>query len=218
MISVVIAVRDQAQFLGEAIDSVFAQTRPVHELIVVDDASVDSTADVARSRGIEPLAGPGRGPAIARNIGAAQATGEFLCFLDGDDRFTPGRNEALIESIGVAAACSGMVSEFFDPGREDELAARFKISNGPQAGGTPCSMAIRREVFEEIGGFPSDEKTHDFFDFVRRLGAIPRVDEVVLERRIHGANRTIVDRDLVHSQYLSAVRAAVLAKRQGGGI
>lgn len=213
MIGVVIAVRDQAQYIGEAIDSILAQTLPASQIVVVDDASTDGTGDVARSRGVDVVLAEGKGPGIGRNIGARLIDTEFIAFLDGDDRFTPERNRLLYEAIGDAPACQGMIQEFYDPGREVELAARFAITAEPTHG-SPLAMLIRRSVFQELGGLDEDDGAHDLFGFMQRLGPVPLIDDVVLERRIHGGNRTITDREGLRMEYLKSARAAILARRR----
>jgi glycosyltransferase involved in cell wall biosynthesis len=215
MIGVVIAVRDQARYVGEAIDSVLEQTVPAERLIVVDDGSTDGTGDVARERGVEVVTTQGIGPSPARSLGAEALETEYLCFLDGDDRFVPRRNELLLDAIGQAPAVGGRAREFFDPGREAELAARFAISAEPLRAGTLGGLLIRRSAYLEIGGFPDNNDEHDFFGFVRRLGEFPQIEDVVLERRIHGANRSIADREDLRRQYLASARAAILASREG---
>jgi glycosyltransferase involved in cell wall biosynthesis len=212
MIGVVIAVRDQARYLGEALDSAAAQTVPPEQIVVVDDASTDGTGDLARARGIKTILAAGEGPAIARNLGAAELTTEFITFLDGDDRFTPVHHEKLLAVVGDAAA--GHVTQFYDPGREAELAAKHSLIEEPVLGTTLGSLLIRRSAFDRLGGFPTDG--HEFFALVQGLGEIPSVDDVVLERRIHGANRSITSRDEIRAEYLKSARAAILAKRETG--
>lgn len=213
MIGVVIAVRDQARYVGEAIDSVLGQTVPTERLIVVDDGSTDGTGDVARERGVEVITTTGIGPSPARSLGAAELETEFISFLDGDDRFVPERNALLLAAIGNAPASGGSAREFFDPGRERELAARFAISAEPMRAGTLGGLLIRRSAYLELGGLPENNDEHDFFELVRRLGDFPQVEDVVLERRIHGDNRSIADREELRRQYLASARAAILARR-----
>lgn len=213
MIGVVIAVRNQEEFIGEAIDSVLAQSFPASRIIVVDNASTDGTPEIARARGAEVVPGPDKGPAIARNIGARMLETEFISFLDGDDRYTPDRNRLLLEAIGEGAACQGLVREFYEPGREEELAARYEISPDP-VHGSPLAMLVRRSAFEELGGLDQDEGASDLFRLMQRLGDVPEVDQVVLERRVHGSNRSIVDREEVNRGYLLSARAAILDMRR----
>ena len=95
--SVVMPVFNQREHLGKAIASVLNQTFTDFELIVIDDGSTDSSLDLIRSFGprVELLQQSNQGPEVARNLGAAQANGEYLVFLDGDDIFFPFALEVL---------------------------------------------------------------------------------------------------------------------------
>ena len=92
-VSVVVAVYKGDPFLAEALDSARAQTIPDIELIVVDDGSTDTSAEVAQrhSCGVTGIRQPNQGPASARNQGVAAARGEYLAFLDADDLWPQGR-------------------------------------------------------------------------------------------------------------------------------
>ena len=84
-ISVIIPAYNTEKFIGEAIESALNQTRPAAEVIVVDDASKDGTAQIARSFGdrVTVLANErNSGPGHSRNVGVEHSTGEFLAFLD----------------------------------------------------------------------------------------------------------------------------------------
>lgn len=216
-IGVVIAVRDQAQYLGDALDSIAAQTVPPQQIVVVDDASTDGTGNVARERGIRTITAEGKGPAIGRNLGAAALGTAFVTFLDGDDRFTPIHHERLLAGVGDGDFVAGHVRNFFDPGREEELAAKFRLPEEPMAGALPGAILFRRSAFEALGGFPVADGDEDFFILRHQIGEVPMIDEVVLERRIHGANRTIVLRDETRAAYLRSARQAILASRKAGG-
>src|SRR5215218_3327514 len=85
-VSVIIPVFDQAAYLEEALASIAAQTRPVDEVIVVDDGSGDDSADRAERAGARVVRlGANTGPGAARNRGLEVATGELICFADADD-------------------------------------------------------------------------------------------------------------------------------------
>ena len=90
-VSVMIGVYNGARYLGEAIESVLAQTHRDLELIVVDDGSDDGSGEIAR--GYEPRLRCVRqergGMAAARNRAIQEATGSYFAFLDADDRFPP---------------------------------------------------------------------------------------------------------------------------------
>lgn len=100
-VCVIIAARNAAGTIGRAIDSALAQTE-VLEVIVVDDASSDGTAEISRAR--SDATGRLRvhrldenvGPSAARNLAIAQSVAPFIAILDADDFFLPGRFAALL--------------------------------------------------------------------------------------------------------------------------
>src|ERR1700753_1936926 len=97
LVSVVIPTYNRAGLIATAIESVFAQTYPNLEIIVVDDGSVDGTADVFRDLDQASSSSWGKVPRIrylyqknmgqscARNTGIAAAQGDWIAFLDSDD-------------------------------------------------------------------------------------------------------------------------------------
>jgi glycosyltransferase involved in cell wall biosynthesis len=97
-VTAVIIFRDAARFLDEAIASVFAQTYAGWELLLVDDGSADGSSELARGWAkrhpdrVRYLTHPeqaNRGMSASRNLGIAQARGEYLAFLDADDVWLP---------------------------------------------------------------------------------------------------------------------------------
>lgn len=94
-VSVVIPAFNAESFLGEALDSVLGQTARPTEVIVVDDGSTDGTRALVRrySDAVRLVTQDNGGAARARNVGARQATGEWLAFLDADDVWLPEKLE-----------------------------------------------------------------------------------------------------------------------------
>ena len=91
--------------LGSAINSVLAQTFNDWELIVVDDGSTDNTADLVKSftdHRIRYHHQPNQGRSTARNNGIGLSQGEYICFLDSDDRYLPEHLEVLHKTISSA--------------------------------------------------------------------------------------------------------------------
>jgi glycosyltransferase involved in cell wall biosynthesis len=90
LVSIIIPCYNQAHFLGEAIESALAQTYPRFEIIVVDDGSTDNTNEVAASYpGVHCVQQRNQGLSAARNTGLHNSTGEYIVFLDADDRILP---------------------------------------------------------------------------------------------------------------------------------
>ncbi len=94
-VSIIIPARDEEQNLPALLESLNAQTPPPEEIIVVDDASTDRTAEIARAAGARviesaPLPDGWRGKAWACQQGADAAENDSLIFMDADTRFDPG--------------------------------------------------------------------------------------------------------------------------------
>ncbi|MBV9119498.1 MAG: glycosyltransferase [Chloroflexi bacterium] len=134
---------------------------PDVDLIVVDDRSDDGTASIARGRQLCTLAGAGRGPAAARNLGAREARGEVLVFLDADTAPEPGWLAALLapfDDPGVVAvkgayhsAQRSLVARFSQLEFESKYArlARARRVDFVDTG----TAAFRRQAFFDAGGF-----------------------------------------------------------------
>jgi glycosyltransferase involved in cell wall biosynthesis len=93
MITTVITSFNKGPYLAEAIESALRQDYQPHEVIVIDDGSTDGTAEVGRSFGdrIRYIYQPNRGQCNAKNRGIVEARGEYVAFLDGDDRWRKGK-------------------------------------------------------------------------------------------------------------------------------
>jgi len=94
-LSVIIPTFNRAMQLPAAVDSIMRQTRPVDQIVIVDDGSEDNTREVVMglSGPIQYLRQPNRGVSEARNRGLEAATGEFIAFVDTDDQWDPRKVE-----------------------------------------------------------------------------------------------------------------------------
>ena len=88
-ISVVIPAYNAAKHLERCLASVYRQTYPLHEIIVVNDGSTDHTLEVLKSHAdrIRLFSTPNGGASAARNYGIQQVTGDWVAFLDADDEW-----------------------------------------------------------------------------------------------------------------------------------
>jgi glycosyltransferase involved in cell wall biosynthesis len=220
-ITVMIGVYNGADYLGEAIDSVLAQTRPVHELIVVDDGSTDRSGAIAESYGppVRCIRQDRGGMAASRNRAVREATGDFFAFLDADDRFPA---EKLERQLGVFEAdptldvVYGHVTEFLSPDLDEEARALLRPPNHDLPWPTPNLMLVRREAFFRVGPFSTDLKVGIGVDWYARAGeaglksVVPPI--VVLERRLHAENNGIRERQF-KPQYLHVLKAALDRRR-----
>ncbi|MBK7724457.1 MAG: glycosyltransferase family 2 protein [Dehalococcoidia bacterium] len=109
LVSVIIPVHNGAHFLPDSLASVFDQEyRPI-EVIVADDGSTDGSAEVAESfPGVRCLRLEKGGVSRARNLAVAASTGEWLAFLDADDRWFPRKLTEQV-ALGEARPDAGLV-------------------------------------------------------------------------------------------------------------
>lgn len=209
LVTVVIPAYEEERFVGEAIESVLAQTYPAVETIVVDDGSGDRSAEVAAGyEGVTVMRQDNRGPAAARNAGVAAGRGELVTFLDADDRMVPERLEIQVGHLranpGVGCVIGSQELELEDGaelpywahGTEKPLLtaeSTLEPTDTPNVYAT--SMLMSRRTFEDSGGF--DESIAigaEDADLVLRLieagVEVARLEDVIVRRRVHAASLT----------------------------
>jgi glycosyltransferase involved in cell wall biosynthesis len=153
-VSVVIPARDAAATIPAALDGLARQRSSVaFEVVVVDDGSRDATPALARAAGARVVAGEGRGPAAARNLGAAAAAGALLAFVDADCAPEPGWLDGLLRAAADADLVQGRVLP--PDGVEIGPWDRFIAVTSEYGLYETANLAIRREWFERLGGFES---------------------------------------------------------------
>lgn len=195
-----IPVRDGERWLGAALDSIAAQTRPADEVVVVDDGSLDSSAAIAESaQGVTCLRRAAAGPSAARNAGIVASSGELIAFLDADDLMAPERLELQASRIEAAPRVDcvlGRSDAIVEPGVPEpwwagEPAPWVKhIPYGERV--YPMSMMARRPLLDELGGFDERLALAEDVDLLFRVwesGArVEMLDAVLTRRRAHHAN------------------------------
>jgi len=173
-ISVVIPAYNAAKFLPRAIDSVLAQTRKAHEIIVVDDGSSDNTPEIAAryAGSVRFIRQANAGASVARNTGIEAATGDWIAFLDADDEWLPTklemqtslleRNPCLIWATGNYMGCMCMterssphvpVDEAVALTQGREVLSDFFRATMHNVWGCTNTMLIRRDALIEAGLF-----------------------------------------------------------------
>jgi glycosyltransferase involved in cell wall biosynthesis len=193
LISVIMAAYNAAEFIGPALDSLFAQDWDPFEVIVVDDGSTDATAEIAESYpGLRCIRQQNAGAAVARNTAIAAAGGEFVANFDSDDILPPTR---LTVQASYLVAHSEVGCVF---GRQEWLNPPPWLGRDQVYGdldGIPLSSAMfRRKVLLDLGGYDQAFAPSEDTDLVIRMreAGIPYhvLPEVVLYRRYHESSLT----------------------------
>ncbi len=199
-ISVIIPAYNRALTIARAIESVKAQTYKVAEIIVVDDGSSDSTAEVVKSYdGVLLLRQNNQGVSAARNNGAMMASSDWLAFLDSDDEFLPQKLECQVELHRADLKCKVSYTDeiWIRDGIEVSVAKKYHkpYSNLFEASLNECivapsSVVIERSYFDAIGGFDESFEICEDYDLWLRIlqkDTIALIDQKLI-RKYGGAD------------------------------
>jgi glycosyltransferase involved in cell wall biosynthesis len=187
-ISVVIPAYNAGHYVGRAIQSVLAQTRPADEIIVVDDGSTDSTAGIVGGFGsrIKLIQQPNAGVSAARNSGIRAAVGDWVAFLDADDQWLPdylrmqaellSRNPHLVWSAANYLTCyadrqAAEINPAFAEKLLDDKDYFIDYFAAYTRGFIGCSdtMLIRKNALLEAGLFPVNLRIAEDIDLWFRI-------------------------------------------------
>jgi len=182
MVSVIIPTFNRSLFLKKAIESVLSQDFRDFELIVVDDGSVDDTAETvaAFKRDIVYLKQKNKGPAGARNAGIRRSTGPFIAFLDSDDSWAEGKLSEQIKEMTANPdyLVSHTDEEWYKNGRLLNQKNKHKKPRGyifdkclSLCAVSMSTVMIRRELFDRAGFFDETFPCCEDYEFWLRVSA-----------------------------------------------
>lgn len=214
-VSVIIPCYNGAKFIAATIESVLAQTDPAREVFVIDDGSTDNSAAIVRKYVDRSQAGetPTRvtliqqanaGESRARNVGIAQAAGEFIAFLDADDLWLADKTARQVEAFRQypdVAAVHTRIFNFKNDLDDCGRAETEKTKDDPSVEDlityhwvAPSSAMVRREVLmkNQIRFDESTRHSEDmlFLSDVRLAGRFRLVDQTLTAKRIHDKQQT----------------------------
>ena len=191
----IVPVRDGGTMFRQCLATIKGLRISPHELIVVDDGSGDDSAAWAASAGaiVIKTTTPGSGPAIARNLAAARATGDLLFFCDADVQIQPDTLEHIRRIFtadpGLTALFGSYDDQPGDPGFLSQYRNLFHhyvhqhASEDASTFWSGCGI-IRRDVFLELGGFASRYQLPSIEDIelgclVKQRGGRIRLDKTL---------------------------------------
>ena len=212
-VSVLLAVHNDARFVAATLRSILDQTFAQFELVVVDDASTDGTADIlqrtgdGRVRYFRNEQNLGQVPSL--NRGLQSCRGELVARIDGDDVCAPQRLAAQVEHLDEHADVAGCATWTTEIDENDRVIGAVEPCGDPDhVRWSLChtnrlyhpSMMLRRAVLERAGGYdPAYPATEDYELWTRlvaggaRLGVVPRA-LIRYRRRAGSLSATYADR------------------------
>lgn len=196
LVSVVIAVKNGDTFLGEAIESVRAQSWPATEIVVVDGHSTDRSREIARSfPEVRVLLQHSTGFAGAWNEGIRACRGAYVAILDSDDLWEPAKLALQVAALEANPRCGFALGHtrflLMDGAALPPGFARVDLDKD-HVGPFPSVLLARRSLFDEVGLFEEHWSVSADVEWFRRIydRGVPSVmvPQVLMRRRIHGAN------------------------------
>lgn len=194
-ISVIIPVRNGGRYLEKCLDALSASSYPVFEILVVDNHSTDNTVAIARQKGVNVLSFTERsGPAAARNFGAQHARGEIFLFVDSDVVVCWNTIALIAGNFQQNPEIVAVFGSYDDEPLEDNFISQYRNlfhhfhhQHSAREAFTfwaGCG-AIRKKVFEEMGGFNQKRYTK------------PSIEDIELGYRIRKKEyRILLDKDI----------------------
>ncbi len=186
LVSVIIPAYNAATWVNRAIDSALAQTYLQREILVVNDGSTDTTAQVLAEYGnsIRVLTQPNGGLSSARNLGISEAKGEFLAFLDADDYWLPeklARQVTCLQqdpSLGFCSTRTQVVSpdgqpmNTWDCPKMESTLLRTLFLRHASIPGSGSGVMARSYLFKQAGLFDTQLRSLEDIDMWMRLAAL----------------------------------------------
>ena len=206
-VSVITAAYNAEKYIAESIDSVLKQSQSNFEIIVVDDGSTDSTAQIvdsfiSKEPRITLIRQKNAGVSAARNAGFANSSGKYIAYLDSDDVWKPNHLDLLLsrfeadKNFGIVHGDCEEINEqslktdIHYHGHEGYLLNNI-LMGGKWING-PSGSLVSREAVKAVGGFDTDLSNGEDLDFFIRIAAmnyqIGRVSEETWFYRMHSNN------------------------------
>ena len=178
-VSVIIPAYNEENYIEQCLSSLFSQSYKNLEIIVVDDGSTDKTVNIIKSfKKVLLLKGEHKGPGFSRNLGAKQAKGKILVFVDADMSFEKDYIKNLISPILENPSIIGTTHDYEVATNTHNPSSLLwgKIRVSPKhANEVKIFRAIRRSKFLEMGGFDPKYGYADDQTFYYKYNITPKV-------------------------------------------
>lgn len=226
LVSVIIPTYNRCKYVQEAIDSVLAQSFTNYELIVIDDGSTDKTDEVIKTKYKDRLRyfwQPNQGESKARNNGIALAQGDYLAFLDSDDKWHPDKLKYQVDAImerrrkdsEIALVCSSAYridqegkiinSKPFGKLKDLEKLGVEDFLDSPRIVAPPSNALFVSEFIKEAGGFDDQIQYGEDWQLILQLRQKYRfiyIDKPLFYCRIHNDQQRLPKHEKIEAQLI----------------
>jgi predicted O-linked N-acetylglucosamine transferase (SPINDLY family)/glycosyltransferase involved in cell wall biosynthesis len=162
LISVIIACYNHGEYLPEALASIVEQTYKNWECLIVDDGSTDQSVLIAEklmdkyaNYSIKLLRKAHSGVIETRNLGLSQCVGQYILFVDADDRIHPNFLQESLEILQANTNIGFIYTDITEFGSRHQIVSHgdFQPAQFLQLNQVPITALFRREIYQQIGGF-----------------------------------------------------------------
>jgi glycosyltransferase involved in cell wall biosynthesis len=232
-VSVVMAVYNAAKYLRESVDSILSQTFRDLELIVVNDASTDASAEILQAFDDPRIRvithATNQGAAASRNDALAAARGDFVAIMDADDISAPSRLEVQVSFLDSHPDVALVGCAVYD--NIDDQGSTLHTSHLPEDNDAIqrtlverwCflhpSIMFRKEVYEQVGGYRNEFEPAEDHDFILRVLDRHKAHNLpvkLVRYRINPKGLSVVGHDYIDAFGFAAMRLA-RQRREGRG-
>ncbi len=223
LVTCVVPVFNAERHIEGALESLLAQTHGPIDIVVVDDGSNDRTVELASSYGsaVRIVSQLTAGPAATRNLGIRTATGEFVAFLDPDDRWLPAKLERQLARFAARPELECSVTQvrivWDDADDPAAVALAGHRRGGVVAGYATPTLLARRSVFDRVGLLDEERWFTDATEWFLRASdadvVVELLEEPLVERHVHAANLTRRRAAASTDEFLDLVRQRIVSRR-----
>lgn len=221
VVSIIMAVKNGARFVTEALQSIYCQTYQSFEIFVIDGHSTDKTADLVKSFSrVHYFLQPNEGIACANNYGISLAKGKYVAFLSHDDLWTPNKLELQVQALESNFEKSYSIARakfFLDQKENNPKGFRKELLTQERLAPVLETLLAKRLLFDQIGGFDPLLSTAEDVDWFARAQDLEisslSLPFVLLHKRIHDQN-TALNNQTNNQNILQALRNSLHRKKQ----
>ena len=207
-------IKNGENYMEEAINSIKKQNLDT-EILVIDDGSIDNTAELAKKLGCKVIKHPSNmGQVVAKNTGLKFASGNFIIFCDHDDILEPNALQTMLEEFKKDTnliAVIAKVKDFISPdGKNKNLNVKSEAYYGCLGG----AVLLRKSVFDIIGKFDESIQAGEVLTLISKLAQnhlkIKKIDFISSHRRHHDTNYGRTNQKDEYKDYAKILRERLI--------